>query len=100
MQNPFKTEFVKTNQHKIKSSYRWLETVIFFTDDLARQYGGYCMGFYHCQACGAYEGFCFKLPDMDSPQLVSAEAHNSRNQFWRKHAHGDGRILLMERDIV
>lgn len=82
--------------YSIESGYSWLETIVFFDDRGLERYGDYCMGMYHCKHCDTYEGFCEHLP---KDVLASKVLHNSRNKFWRSHAHGDGRIILFERDM-
>src|SRR5262249_40238108 len=126
----FEKKPAQFNPGIIKSGYSWLETIVFFDDKLLEKYGDWSMGLYHCKSCGEYQGFCFKVPPKPQPFCpacnhnygdgfhcsnpehesgkylvapegeVSKEAHNSRNAFWRKHAHGDGRIVLFERNLV
>lgn len=125
----FKRQPIRISQNILSSSYRWLETIVLVDDIEAERCGDYTVGFYHCKQCDTYQGFAIKLPPKPEPfcprcnrdagngfgcvysahegarypvareGVVSARAHNERNAFWRAHAHGDGLMLLLERDI-
>ncbi len=104
---PFQKKYVRVRQYLLRSPYPWLETIFLISDRELDHLSGWTLGFYHCTACGAYQGFAHRVPDLlpaDQPgnkayQPTDPIAHNERNAFWRLHAHGDGRVILFERDM-
>ena len=110
---------IRINQWVLGSGYSWLETILLLDDKEVKKVNDYTLGFFHCKECDTFEGFCFKLPpeyvcykhpegcfdevncknDRYKNESPSKEMHNARNAFWRNHHHGDGRILVFERDI-
>lgn len=91
---------IKIKQRVLPSSYRHLETLLLIDDKEATRLSDWIVGYYHCKQCNAFRGFAYKLPPAGSVQSLIAEAHNDRNEFWRYHSHGDGRIILFEKDIA
>ena len=90
---------IKITQRVMPSGYSHLETILLIDDEEATRLSDWVVGYYHCKHCNAYKAYASKLPPVGSTQIVVAEMHNERNAFWREHSHGDGRILLFERDI-
>jgi hypothetical protein len=91
---------IKVTQGVIENQFQtWLETIVLVDDKEAARLGDWTVGFYHCKHCGAYQGFSYKLPPVDGDEKVNPQMHNDRNEFWRAHAHGDGRVILFEKDI-
>lgn len=93
-----KKKYIKINQYALPSSYSWLETIILIDDREVERLNDWTIGYYHCKHCDTWQSYSGKLPPIgEDPE--SKQMHNERNEFWRKHAHGDGRIILLERDI-
>ena len=90
---------IKTSPWELKSAYAWLSTIILISDQEVERLNDWTVGYYHCSHCNTSKGFALKLPSKDGGDPVSPIAHNERNQFFREHAHGDGRILLFEKDL-
>jgi hypothetical protein len=98
---------IKVSQGIIKQNFQpWLLTILLVDDKEAARLDDWTVGFYHCTQCGAYQGFAYQLPPVQEDALdgrpyggVNPQAHNDRNAFWRAHAHGDGRVLLFEKDL-
>ena len=91
---------IRIKQHIQVSPYPWLETIFLIDDKEAARLGDWTVGYFHCSQCDAYESWSGQLPAYDpTSDGASTEAHNKRNAFWRKHAHGDGRIVLFEKDM-
>ncbi len=98
MFSPFRKP-INITQGIIKNEFQtWLETIVLVDDKEAERLGDWTVGFYHCKHCGAYQGFSYQLPPVGGDPVIP-QAHNDRNAFWRAHAHGDGRVMLFERDI-
>lgn len=93
---------IHITQQFIPSSYSHLGLILLLDDKEVERLGDWTIGFHHCKQCGTYEAYAHKLPPLDryGQAPVDAAMHNSRNAFWRKHAHGDGRILLFEKDLL
>ena len=88
---------IHVTQHIVKNEFqKWLETVLLVSDNEAERLSNWTVGYYHCSHCNTWKGFAYQLSPMDE---VNPQAHNERNDFWRNHAHGDGRVILFERDI-
>ena len=90
---------IKITQHVLKSANTHLETILLISDKELTRLSDWTVGYYHCRYCGEFKGFAYKLPSEGSTQVISAEAINERNAFWRSHCHGDGMILLLAKDI-
>ena len=97
---PFTKRTIRITQRSIPSAYAWLETIFLVDDRELDHVSDWTVGYYHCIQCDTFRGFAYELHPKHSPQVVSPQAHNERNAFWRTHAHGDGRILLFEKDMI
>jgi hypothetical protein len=95
----FKKKPIKITQKILSSGYAHLETILLIDDEEATRLSDWVVGYYHCKHCNAYKAYAEKLPPVGSTQQVVVKMHNERNAFWREHHHGDGRILLFEKDI-
>lgn len=103
----FSRKPIKITQGIIPNQFQpWLETILLIDDKEAERLGDWTVGFYRCKYCEAYQGFSYQLPPVQKDAMDGTpysgtipQAHNDRNEFWRKHAHGDGRILLFEKDM-
>lgn len=89
-------ETIITHEHHVQSSYPWLETIMLIDDVQAESLSDWVVGYFHCKQCGAYRGWAHKLPPKGSRAGGQAMT-NDRNRFWHEHAHGDGRIVLLEK---
>ena len=89
---------IRIRQVILDSGYRWIETIMLIDDKEAERLNDWTVGYFHCKECNAFQGFAGKLPPIDG-NGVSPKMHNERNAFWREHSHGDGRIILFEKDI-
>jgi hypothetical protein len=100
-QKLFKQGPIRIRQEVLPSGYKWLETILLIDDVQAEKLSDWTVGYYHCIYCREYQGFAYKLPPKNKygDSSVNPVAHNERNKFWRKHAHGDGRILMFEKDL-
>lgn len=96
----FEKKPIKITQHILPSGYRHLETIILINDQEATRLSDWVVGYFHCKHCDAYQAYAGKLPPAGSTQNVVPKMHNERNAFWRAHHHGDGQIVLLERDMV
>jgi hypothetical protein len=94
----FNRKPIKITQAILPSGYAHLETIILIDDNEATRLSDWVVGYYHCKQCGAYQAYAGKLPPAGSPQQVVPAMHNERNAFWRAHHHGDGRIVLFEKE--
>lgn len=83
----------------MSSGYVHLETILLLDDKEAARLSDWIVGYYHCKQCNAFQAFSCKLPPVGSTQQEVPKMTNERNSFWRQHHHGDGRILLFERDV-
>jgi hypothetical protein len=90
---------IKITQRILETGYAHLETIMLIDDNEATRLSDWVVGYYHCKQCGAFKGYANKLPPVGSTQVVVPAMHNDRNAFWREHHHGDGRILLFEKDM-
>jgi hypothetical protein len=90
---------IKITQNIIPSGYSWLEAIVLVDDKELSRVSDWTVGWYHCKHCNTFQGFSYKVPPEGSHESVNAKAHNERNAFWREHCHGDGMILLIEKDI-
>lgn len=90
---------IKITQHVRPSYYSWLETITLIDDKELGRLSDWTVGYYHCKHCNTFQGFAYKLPPEGSQDPVNPKAHNDRNAFWRRHCHGDGMILLTEKDM-
>lgn len=92
---------IRINQVVVPSGYRWLSTILLVDDREAERLSDWSVGYYHCSHCHAYQGFAHQLPPLNKygDTTTDPAVHNERNAFWRKHAHGDGRIIMFERDM-
>ena len=87
---------IHIKQRILISPYPWLEIIMLVEDKEAERLNGWTIGFYHCKNCNQYQAYAYELPVIGE---ANPKAHNDRNAFWRKHAHGDGRIALLEKDM-
>jgi hypothetical protein len=95
----FNKKYIKITQYALESGYSWLETILLIGDKELEKLNDWTVGYYHCKQCDGWQSFSGKLPPVgQNPE--SKEMHNERNKFWREHAHGDGRIILFERDLA
>jgi hypothetical protein len=101
----FKRQTIKCRQYTIPSNYPWLETIGLVEDAEAERLNDWTVGYYHCCYCDTYQGFTFHLPpkvaddDGETRSGFDVSAHNERTAFWHEHAHGDARVILLERFI-
>ena len=93
-----KTE-IKIKQRVLESGYSHLETILLIDDNEATRLSDEVVGYFHCKQCGAFQAYAGKLPPKNMGDGINFRMHNERNAFWRAHCHGDGRILLFEKDI-
>jgi hypothetical protein len=95
----FKKKPIKITPHVLPSAYTHLETILLIGDKEAARLSNWVVGYFHCKHCNAYQAYAGKLPPIGSSQKVVPKMHNEKNAFWREHHHGDGRIMLFEKDI-
>jgi DNA topoisomerase IA len=90
---------IKITQRILKSGYRHLETILLINDEEATRLSDWVVGYFHCKQCNTYKAYAGKLPSAGSVQIIVPKMINERNSFWREHHHGDGRIVLFEKDV-
>ena len=76
----------------------WVKRIHLLDDKELEKTNDWTVGFYHCEHCGAIQGFAFQLPK-NIPSEGIKEAQNSWYDFLLKHAHGDGRVIMLEKRI-
>lgn len=67
----------------------WLEIILLVDDAEVKRLSDWAVGYYHCQRCGEYQGFAYKLPEVEGQ--VSPDMHLDRQNFTLRHAlHAGG----------
>lgn len=88
---------IKVKQYDWHNGFqKWVKRIYLYDDKELERLNDWSIGFYHCEQCGVYKGFSYKLPVKGQ---ISKECQNDWVDFFVEHAHGDGRVILFEKKL-